>query len=405
MVIQRIRDKAKLVPVVVFRRRVVAALAAAALTVTPDSREASSQNTYHVSPSGNDSNPCTESSPCATPDHAFNLASPGEIVQVTPGTYDYGSRAASFSSSGTAGHYVTISCVSRGACKIQNSVIGNRSVVNLGGSYITFDGFEVTNTSSAGNNLGLYVTSSYVNITRNTIHHIESDCGSKGGGGIQIAGSDSQPGNGHDLTMDSNLIYDINYSPSSGWRCGASTVQSDGILAETVGANVVVTNNIIYHTGGGWGIVIGSNGAVVANNLVFSTSNGGILDGLNTGSIVNNMIFNTGLVSRQCGIMLASRNSMTVANNDTYGNADADYCFQWGSPTSDPGNSDVSVDPALGTTFINWKADGSGDYHQKLHSPTIDAGSAAGKSSAVDFDGNPRRHGVAYDIGPYEYQH
>src|SRR5437879_7999699 len=131
----------------------------------------------------------------------------------------------------------------------------------------------------------------------------------------QIAGSGSQIGFGHDITMDSNLIYDINYTPSSGWRCGASTVQSDGILSETVGANIVVTNNIVYHTGGGWVIVIASNGAVVANNLVFSTSNGGILDGLNNGYITNNMVFNTGLVSGQCGIMLKSGNSVIVANN------------------------------------------------------------------------------------------
>src|SRR5207245_2238716 len=112
-------------------------------------------------------------------------------------------------------------------------------------NYFTFDGFEVTNTSSAGNNMGLYVTTSFVNITRNTIHNIETDCGYNGGGGITIAGSGSTPGTEHDITMDSNLIYDINYSPSTGWRCPASTVQSDGILAENNGANVVISNNII----------------------------------------------------------------------------------------------------------------------------------------------------------------
>ena len=405
MVIRRIRAKAKLIPVVILSGRVVAAVVAAAWGVTPDVPEARIRNTYYVSTAGSDSNRCSQSNPCATPDHGFSIASAGDTVLVGPGTYNYGNYAAQFMKSGAAGNYIIIKCQIRGACKIQNSVTGNRSVVNLGGGHVTFDGFEVTNTSLAGNNLGLYVTSSFVNITHNIIHHIETDCGWKGGGGIQIAGSGSQPGTEHDIMMDSNLIYDINYAPTSGWRCSASTVQSDGILSETAGANIVVTNNIVYHTGGGWVIVIGSNGGVVANNLVFSTSNGGILDGLYTGYIVNNMVFNTGLVSGQCGIMLRSGNSMTVANNDTFGNADADYCLRWGYPISDPGTGDITVDPALGTTFINWKADGSGDYHQLHHSPTIDAGSAAGKPPAADFDGNLRPHGTAYDIGAYEYQH
>jgi len=385
--------------------RVIAGALAAVLGVTPDLPEASTHNTHYVSPAGHDSTRCSRTNPCHTPDHAFSIASAGDTVLVGAGTYDYGNNAAQFMKSGSAGSYITIKCQIRGGCKIQNSVSGNGSVVDLRGSYITFDGFEITNTSSAGNNLGLYVTSSFVNITHNIIHHIETDCGWNGGGGIQIAGSGSQPGTGHDIMMDSNLIFDINYTPTNGWRCPASTVQTDGILSETVGANIVVTNNIVHHTGGGWGIVIASNGAVVANNLVFSTSNGGILDGLETGYIVNNMVFNTGLVSRQCGVMLASGNNMTIANNDAYGNSDADYCLRWGSPISDPGNQDISVDPSLGTTFVNWQADGSGDYHLKLHSPTIDAGSAAGKPPTADFDGKPRPHGAAYDIGPYEYQH
>src|SRR5260370_21862949 len=136
---------------------------------------------------------------------------------------------------------------------------------------------EVTNTSSAGNNLGIYVTTSYVNITHNTIHHIETDCGDNGGG-ITVAGRGSSDSNLHNITINGNLIYDINYrggSPS----CPASTVQSDGILVESAGTANQVTNNIVYHTSGGWGILVGnSNNAynnvnsVISNNTVFSTT-------------------------------------------------------------------------------------------------------------------------------------
>src|SRR5712664_4669794 len=100
-------------------RRATLSLTIAAAATT------SSNANYFVSPTGSDSNPCSQTSPCATPDHAFNLASPGQTVQVAAGTYDYGSGAANFTKSGTAGNYITVSCATKGACKIQSSTTGN----------------------------------------------------------------------------------------------------------------------------------------------------------------------------------------------------------------------------------------------------------------------------------------
>jgi pectate disaccharide-lyase len=381
-----------------------AAFVAAALSLTLLLQGNSTGNTYYVSPTGSDSNPCTQTSPCATPDHAFNLASPGQTVQVAAGTYDYGSGAANFTKSGTAGNYITVTCATRGACKIQSSTTGNTTVVALEGNYMNFDGFEVTDTSSAGNNIGLYVTSSFVNITHNTIHHIETDCGSSGGGGIQTTGGT------HDITMDSNLIYDIGWPDGGSPKCTSSTVQTDGILPETNGANIVITNNMIYHVSGGWGIGAGGQPGqsqapvIISNNLVFSNSNGGILITY-TGdysTVTNNTVFNNGVVRAQCGINTSIDSSpdshILEANNDVYGNAGGDYCST-GTPIK---QNNISVDPALGTTFANWKADGSGDYHQKAGSPTINNGSSSAGAPKDDFDGNPRPQGAGYDIGAYE---
>ena len=320
--------------------------------------------------------------------------------------------AAQFTKSGTAGNYITVTCATRGACKIQNSVTGNSTVVVLGGSYITFDGFEVTNTSSAGNNLGLYVTTSFVNITHNTIHHIETDCGSNGGGGIQIAGSGSSNSDLHNITIDGNLIYDISYRGGSA-SCPASTVQTDGILLESAGTANQVTNNIVYHTSGGWGILVGNSNAtnanvnsVISNNTVFSTAMGGIIIMSGNGTTIsNNIVADTGSLSGRCGISAPQGVAVTYLNNDLWNNAGGNYCLEWGTSDQSVHSGDISVDPALGTTFVNWQADGSGDYHQKAGSPTIDKGSsAAGAAPTVDFDGSPRPKGSGYDIGAYENQ-
>jgi parallel beta-helix repeat protein len=335
--------------------------------------------TWYVATNGSNTNPCTQALPCATPDYAFNSkTAPGETVLVSPGVYDYGSNAARFSKSGANGRYITVTCATRWTCTIRNSVTGNRTFVYLEGNHIAFDGFEVTNTSIGGNNLGIYVTSTNdVKITRNRIHHIETDCGQNGGGGIQLAGSGSSPGVGTNMLIDSNLIYDISWSSCQ----HSSSVQTDGILAETAGGGITITNNIVYHVAGGWGIVTGNGSGnaqpmLIRNNTVFSNGNGGIavVGGTVAPVITHNIVVNNGLLSPRCGISLPSGLPSNMGQNDLWNNAGGNYCIEWGSSDQSIRPGDIAIDPARGTTFLNWQADGSGDYRVKASGPASDRG-------------------------------
>ena len=355
---------------------------------------------FYVAANGSDSHPCTESSPCATPDYAFNnLAQPGDTVQVAAGVYSYTSEV-HFRSSGSSGHYITLTCATRGACTIENNVTGNSTVIETDGEYQAIRGFVFTNTSS-GNNLGIYVTGSYQNISENTIHGIAVNC-SYGGGGIQLADSASN------IRMDANLIYDIamrNGIPA----CPADANHTDGIIAESAGANIVITNNIIYRTSGGWGILLGpGNGGggnvptdQISNNLIFSTARGGIVLLVGGVYVANNILIDNGTQTNACAFQNASGLPEIYRNNDLFNNRGGNYCLNYNTASGRVHSGDIAVNPASGTTFVNWQADGSGDYHERAGSPTIGAGSSEGAPPTHDYDGNQRA--VALDMGPYQY--
>jgi hypothetical protein len=88
-------------------------------------------------------------------------------------------------------------------------------------------------------------------------------------------------------------------------------------------------------------------------------------------------------------------------HNIVYGNGDApfgDENYDWPSAAGSKDVNTITQD----VQFVNFKLDGSGDYHLKAGSPAIDAGTSVGAPS-TDFDGKPRPQGNI-DIGPYQYQ-
>jgi hypothetical protein len=58
----------------------------------------------------------------------------------------------------------------------------------------------------------------------------------------------------------------------------------------------------------------------------------------------------------------------------------------------------ITANPQL----VDYRSDGSGDYHLTATSPAIDAGTNSG-APTTDIDGVLRPQGKAWDIGLYEY--
>ena len=198
-----------------------------------------------------------------------------------------------------------------------------------------------------------------------------------GGAGLYFGNSAGSSG---EYAIDHNIFVNNNTS----WFGGGLGGGSD--LGVTRIENNLIVNNSAGENGGG--ASLGSNGtAYITNNTVSGNAaaqgNGGLrLWAGGTGFISNNIFFSNTTLD----LLLISSNTVLLNN---------DIGTQNGSPG--PGSaSNVNVDPQ----FV-----GSGDFHLRVGSPLIDAGTATpqGGLSASDLEGNPRIIGVAPDIGAYEY--
>ena len=148
--------------------------------------------TVFVSPSGSDSNACTQTAPCKSFNRAYAVAKPGQTVEVAGGTY--GSQTLLKGSQSQSGPMITFACASGATCTIGSLTLGqnNGSLSGDAPSWLTFDGINISggslytylnvNTDHPGNLVfqngqiscfrgcgGLVKTNSYSNVTlRNT---------------------------------------------------------------------------------------------------------------------------------------------------------------------------------------------------------------------------------------------
>lgn len=342
--------------------------------------------TYYVATTGNDNNAGTSGSPFATITHAATRCVAGDTVLVNDGTYHL--SQASYTN-GTAGNPITYRAVNQGQAKIVGTT--DEPWYNQG-NYVIIDGFDITNGVSNGihgiNNYGNNVT-----IQNCVIHDILlTSCPSVGGAGIFTGGYNGGTEQSN-VNILNNIIYNIGPTSTCTIVHGIYQTCSGGIIA----------NNIIYGICG-YGIHLwhAATDQVVTNNLIFAGRYGGILIGndgtnpwatINNNTIVANNIFynNTSYSIREFG---NTGTNNRYINNAVFGSTNGILLLTGQSPVGT-----VTADPA----FVNYQADGTGDYHLSSTSPCIGTGSPIGAYS-TDRSGNARpTRPFRYDIGPYVY--
>ena len=333
---------------------------------------------YYVSPSGDDANDGSISHPFASIQKAASVALAGATIHVLPGTY---TKPVNSTAQGTAQARITfISDVKWGAKIITSGV---RTSWTNWGSFVDIQGFDI----SGDGDIGINDYGSYVRIIGNHVHNYAiASCGSNGAAGID----DSENNGNHDNQVIGNVVDHI--GPPLTTYCNLD----QGIYHSTPGG--YIADNIVYLIAA-YGIHTwhSATSITIANNLVFNCGQGGVLVAANHTTADNFLVVNNIVVHNlHLGIYEYGQTGThnRFLNNLVYDNP-TNLLLQHGNK----GQGTIVADPH----FVNFKLDGSGDYHLAAGSPGIGVGTSTGEP-ATDMDGFPRTRGTPVDLGPYSYR-
>ena len=340
----------------------------------------------YVATTGSDSNSGSESAPFLTIERAASRARPGMTVHVAPGTYWENVQTTAKGSATARIRYVSDT---KWGARIIGS--GKGAMWTNHGSYTDIVGFDI----SGSGRLGILNYASNALIADNHVHHLTVSGGCTGNGG---AGIDNANYNSSDDDIVGNVVHDIGVPG----KCNG--VQ--GIYSANLRGHIY--NNIVYRVSA-WGIQLwhAANNVTIANNTVFANGEGGMGGGIVIGTgdgpggvvldntkVINNVVYNNpaGSIREYCypGQSCIGP-SNTIANNLVYGNGNG-ISLKVGSASGT-----VDADPE----FVDYQADGSGNYRLKRTSPAVNRG-VASSAPLTDIDNRARPNGAAHDIGAYE---
>jgi Protein of unknown function (DUF1565) len=364
-----------------------AATAAVLLTIIGVPTTSAKAATYFVSTLGSDSNRGSQTTPFRTILKASQVARPGDVVRVLPGTYEGGFVTRS---SGTASGRITYVSTT----KWQAKIVPPRTSPNYTGwenqgNYVDIRGFQVDGSNNSGGQawtLGIQDVGSNGRVISNWVHHIKAPCSSNGGAGIE---SYQWKGNLNGSIVG-NVVNNIGDTVN-----GCRWVH--GIYHTHTG---LIKNNLVFNVAG-WGIHLWHkpHDVKIVNNTVFNAKSGGIVLGAErseTSRPADNMIVANNIVyDNPIGI---SEEGLTGANNQYIANLVYGNRTNWDLQNHVKPSRSVDADPR----FVRYDRNGGGDYRLSKTSPAIDAGVSryAGKT---DILGVARPQGASADIGAYEF--
>jgi hypothetical protein len=349
---------------------------------------------FYVAPNGTDSNPGTQAAPWQTIAHAASVVGGGTTVHVAPGNY---TQAVWVRGSGS--QQAPIVFVSDTQWGAHLSVSGSSAAWRNSGNYIDVEGFDITAPQST---LGISNEGSYNQLIGNRIHDVATQVSCQSGGGAIDSWNGSY--SNHDADIIGNVI--MHTGAGSG---GCTSQHVHGIYVAHAGGHV--WSNVVSNTSG-YGIHCwhACTAIGVSNNTVFSNQQGGIVIG--AGDSPGNVVCDHSTVSNNIAIdnggvgireyeyagTNAVGGSNQYLNNNVYGNAGPAFSLLRGHSAVATVTSDAQ--------FVNFKADGSGDYHLKSTSPNVGAGTATGAPQAAaatpGFAAAARvQQSIGYNIGAF----
>lgn len=379
--------------------------------------------TYYVARTGNNSNPGTEKQPWKTVAHAVNIMVAGDTTFVRGGTYNEnevrfrrsGKQALPIKLLNYPGESPVISCnpSTPGTGPFNRIILLHGSGQNVAVGWITIEGFEITNCWD-----GIKMHSANdITIQRNWIH------GNQPGQGIL--------GYGTRILINRNIInHNGNFDTcTSGSGTSNDCNQDHGIYMN--GANITITNNLIYDALG-YGIQINGtatndatkcassdhcltrNWLIAHNTFAYQKYRSAIVvwSSVRTSVFENNICYENAVElttsSPQC-ISFQSPNADTFINiqyNHSFASGSGGTAFLGSGATegvhyTQSSNIVNEVEPR----FVNAPATlpTSPNFALTERSPVIDKGIHLTVVTS-SFDGMIRPQGLAYDIGAYEYK-
>ncbi|MDL2354111.1 MAG: choice-of-anchor Q domain-containing protein [Pseudomonadota bacterium] len=346
---------------------------------------ASTYNLY-VSTTGSDTNSGSQAAPFRTISRAAKAAKPSTTIHVAAGTYS-GNVATSVH--GTATARIRYVSDTKWGAKIIGS--GSEAMWTNNGNYTDIAGFDITGSGR----LGILNYASYTSISGNHVHNlaVSGGCAGNGGAGINNANYAASDGD-----IIGNVVHDIGVPG----KCNG--VQ--GIYSSNPRGHIF--NNVVYRVSA-WGIQLwhAANNVMIANNTVFQNGANGMGGGIVIGTgdapggvvmtntkVINNIVYKNPAagIKEYCysGFNCIGANNV-VANNLVNGNGSA-ISMKVGSATGT-----ITADPL----FVNYQANGTGNYRLTSGSPAVNKGSAS-SAPLYDIDNVARPKGAALDIGAYE---